>query len=197
MAVYPKEITEALDRLRYFDPPSGEAASGRAVNFECGGFIEVLLEVSENSEFVSLASFRSNGCGFMVAAADAVCSELSGAELVSLHGLEGLGAAIGEKFGELPAARTGCIGAVVDAVKAAFREHRDKLVAEFAGEKALVCTCFGISEDTIVDFIAKESPSTVQEVSDACRAGSGCGSCRMIIQELIDAAELERLMTKS
>ena len=196
MAVYPDAIAEALESSKNAGSLPG-AVSGRAVNFDCGGFVEVSVEVSEASGIISDARFRSNGCGFMVAAADAACSELTGAELENLHGLQDLGNLIARKFGLCPAARVGCFETVMDAVKGAFREQRGRVVAEFAGEKALVCTCFGISEDTIVEFIAAENPATVEEVSNACRAGSGCGSCRMIIQELIDTAVRERAMTKS
>ena len=197
MAVYPDPIADLLDRLEHAGELAGPAASGRAVNFACGGFVEIFVQISEDQGAVSAARFRSNGCGFMVAAAEAICSELNGAGVADLHGLQGTGDMLSKTFGTAPPARTGCFEAVVDAVKAAFREHRDRVVAEFAGEKALVCTCFGISEDTIVEFIANESPSTVEEVSEGCRAGSGCGSCRMIIQELIDSAEREQVMTKS
>lgn len=197
MAVYPDAIAESLDRLRHAGEPAGESASGRAVNFDCGGFVEIFVEISEDRGVVSAARFRSNGCGFMVAAAEAICSALNGAGLAGLHGLEGIGEVLAKKFGPPPSNRAGCFEAVIEAVKGAFREHRNQAVAEFAGERALLCTCFGISEDTIVQFIAAESPSTVQDVSDACRAGSGCGSCRMIIQELIDTVEREREMTKS
>ena len=196
MAVYPDAIAEALERPEHAGSLPG-AASGRAVNFDCGGFVHVFVEVSEDSGVISAARFRSNGCGYMVAAAEAACSALTGAELENLHGLRDLGGLIAEKFGQLPAARAGCFEAVIDAVKSTFLEHRNRVVAEFAGEKALICTCFGISEDTIVEFIAAENPANVEEVSDACRAGSGCGSCRMIIQELIDTAERERVMTKT
>ncbi len=196
MAVYPDAITEALERPEHAGSLPG-AASGRAVNFDCGGFVQVYVEVGEDSGVISAARFRSNGCGFMVAAAEAACSALTGAELENLHGLQDLGGLLAEKFGTVTAARAGCFEAVIDAVKSAFLELRNRVVAEFVGENALVCTCFGISEDTIVQFIADERPATVEEVSNARRAGSGCGSCRMIIQELIDAAERERAMTKS
>jgi NifU-like protein len=67
---------------------------------------------------------------------------------------------------------------------AEYRRHR---IEEFQGEKALICTCFGVSEETIVNVIAENDLTDVDEVSGLCRAGSGCGSCRMLIAELIDS----------
>jgi len=197
MAIYPVAIVDAVDRIQNAGDIEKGAASGRAVNFDCGGFVEISLAVSAGSGTIEDAKFRSNGCGFMVAAADAACRRLAAASLSELHGLEEIGAEMIQQFGHAPELRSGCSDAVIDAVKAAFREHRSRVIDEFTGEQALVCTCFGVSENVIVEFITREQPTSVQEVSDACRAGSGCGSCRMVIQELIDTAERERAMTET
>jgi NifU-like protein len=66
--------------------------------------------------------------------------------------------------------------------------YRELRIEEFVGEKALICTCFGVSEQAIIQSIEEYSLTDVEEVAGRCRAGSGCGSCRMLIQELIDTA---------
>jgi NifU-like protein len=197
MAIYPDAIADSLERLKHTGEGVGSADSGRAVNFDCGGFVEIFIDVAEGSGTVDSARFRSNGCGFMVAAADSVCGKLTAASLSELHGLERFESELIERLGRASDSRSNCFGSVIDAAKAAFQNHRRRMVEEFAGEKALVCPCFGISEDTILKFINTTHPTSVQDVSDACRAGSGCGSCRMVIQELIDTAERERMMTET
>jgi len=122
----------------------------------------------------------------MVAAAETACRELEGAKLPELNGLELFDEILPSRLGTEPNSRRGCFRAVGEAVRSAFKGHRDRLVEEFTGEKALICTCFGVSEETIMRFIESARPSRVDEVSAACRAGSGCGACRMLIQELID-----------
>ena len=64
-------------------------------------------------------------------------------------------------------------------------------IEEFTGEKALICTCFGVSENEIENVIEQNEVETVEEVSEICNAGDGCGSCRMLIQELIDVYQME------
>ena len=140
MAVYPDAVAESLEQLKYSGGAVEDKTSGRAVNFACGGLVEIFLEITEGPGIVTAARFRSNGCGFMVAAAEAVCSELNGVELAELHGLETIGNSLEERFGPVPEARLGCLNAVIDAVRDAFREHRTHVVAEFAGDKVLVCT---------------------------------------------------------
>jgi NifU-like protein len=85
-----------------------------------------------------------------------------------------------------PADRRQCAGVVFEALHKALAEYRTLRLREFKGEEALICTCFGVSEETIVSVIESKGLSDVSQVADVCRAGSGCGSCRMLIQELID-----------
>lgn len=189
MPVYPEPVASALEKLEHSgDLPDGNARE-RAVNFECGGFVEISMEISDAAGVVTKAQFRTNGCGYMAAAADHLCDELSGRELASLHGLEDLEVSLRSRLLAPPSERVECFTAVIEACLGAFRYHRDRRIEEFAGEKALICTCFGVSEETILGFIERERASGVEEVSTALRAGSGCGSCRMLIQELIDSAD--------
>ena len=96
-----------------------------------------------------------------------------------------------ERFGEFPPDRHQCATVCIEALRGAFADFRIRQIEEFQGEKALICTCFGVSEETIESHIRKCRLETVDEVARACNAGSGCGSCRMLIQEIIDAYQGE------
>lgn len=191
MPVYPDAITESLTALSNAGDAAQANAEGRAVNFACGGFVAIGLTVADGDGTVFDSKFRSNGCGYMVAAADAVCSRLKGEALGGLHGLEHLREEIGVSLGQPEPERTACLDAAVEAARAAFADLRRRRIQEFAGEAALICTCFGISEASVLEFIGKAHPASVDDVSDGIRAGSGCGSCRMLIQELLDAARTD------
>ena len=49
----------------------------------------------------------------------------------------------------------------------------------------IVCLCHAVSDRTIKSVI-EDGASTVQEVSEGCLAGTGCGACRATIRDLID-----------
>ena len=51
----------------------------------------------------------------------------------------------------------------------------------------IVCICRKVCDRTILRVIQSGAES-VDDVSDACRAGSGCGACHEQIQELLDDA---------
>ena len=80
-----------------------------------------------------------------------------------------------------------------DALQNSFADFRVSQIEEFAGEKALICTCFGVSEETIEHLIKEKSLETVEEVTNGCNAGGGCGSCQLLIQEIIDTVWREKI----
>ena len=124
----------------------------------------------------------------MIATADFLVETIKGSKLSDLHGLnkEELSQKINREFGILPKERSQCVDVCIEALRVAFAGYRVRQIEEFRGEKALICTCFGVSEETIEAHIKQDSLETVDEVTQICNAGGGCGSCRMLIQEMID-----------
>ncbi len=124
----------------------------------------------------------------MIAAGDALCDELKGKTLSDLHGLHDaeLMDAISGELGAFPPDRVQCAGVVFEALRHAMSLHRARRIEEFQGEMALICTCFGVSEESIMSAISENALTEVEQVVETCRAGSGCGSCRFLIQELMD-----------
>ncbi len=52
--------------------------------------------------------------------------------------------------------------------------------------KNIICNCFDVSKEEIVEAIKKEEITMVQEVIDETGAGGGCGGCHQDIQDIID-----------
>jgi NifU-like protein len=84
-----------------------------------------------------------------------------------------------------------CVQLACDSVLAAVREFSDAIRHEWNGDEALICTCFFVSERTIEKEILSGGLTTVLEVTAACGAGGGCGSCQPLIVELLEAASSE------
>ncbi|MDM7922049.1 MAG: (2Fe-2S)-binding protein, partial [Pyrinomonadaceae bacterium] len=133
------------------------------------------------------AKFRSDGCGYMIAAAEAVADGVAGIRLTELHGVDG--SLVFAATGEIPESRRHCAATAMDALRQALAKYRQKQIEEFRGEKALVCTCFGITEDDLTAVIERERPEGLEELARFTNAGSGCGSCRMLLQEMIDSSD--------
>ena len=188
--IYPKKITARLSVLERFKPLPKATAAGVAVSFCCGSFIRFFLAVEGDSTVIRDISFTSNGCGYMVAAADILVEWLSGRDLTELHGLSDADLLVQIRLyvGDIEPGRYECIESCLKSVHSALADLRAWRIEEFAGEKALICSCFGVTEERIEKIIQSGNIETVDDVSAECNAGIGCGSCRMMIEEMIDNA---------
>ena len=192
MNFYPPKIHARFRLPKNAGNAPGANAVGANASFECGSFIRILLEIDNDTKAIRLARFQTNGCGYMIAAADTVAEMLAGRKLTDLHGLghdehERL---VLDELEAFPPNRKQCAELVFTALKDALADYRAYFIEEFSGDKALICTCFGVSEEAIEAYIDANSPASVSNVTDATRAGGGCGSCQMLIQELIDRSRL-------
>ena len=193
MTFYPDKINRLFSAPRRAGKAARANAVGTGVSFVCGCFVRVFLEIDTETKEIRDARYQTNGCGFAIAAAECLAEKIEGRRLTELHGLDHaeLLAKIESALHKFPATRTHCAELGFDALQGALGDFRALQIEEFAGEKALICTCFGVSEETIQQLISTHRVETVEEVGDACHAGTGCGSCRFLIQELIDIQELE------
>ena len=83
-----------------------------------------------------------------------------------------------------------CARLAHDALLDAIREYSNAVRDDWAGDEALICTCFFVSERTIENEINSGGLTTVAEVTRACNAGAGCGSCHQLIQEILAVHDL-------
>jgi NifU-like protein len=190
MGFYPKQINSQARDPQNAGRLDDANARGTAASFLCGSFVRFSLRVDDARQRIESAKFQTNGCGFMIASAEAMSDLFRGRELRGLHGTDSaeIMESIRAVLGTFPEERIQCAEVAIEALKNAFADYRRYRIEEFQGEKALICTCFGVSEESIAKVIAESGASEVSTVSAICRAGSGCGSCRMLIQEMIDEA---------
>jgi len=187
MLIYPKSIGEISRPAAFSGSCPEENARGKAANFVCGSFVRFGMRIDTDGKRIKDVRYTTNGCGFALAAAETIARDLQSANLLDLHGTSDLHERVTAKLGNFPCGREHCLEMAVEAFRAGLANFRERVVEEFRGEKALICTCFGVTEETIVTIIEENGVSEVAEVSATCNAGTGCGSCQMLIQELIEA----------
>ncbi len=190
MGFYPEKISEKFHAPKNFGKAANANAVGTSATFVCGAVLRLTLRIETNTKEILDARFQTNGCGFLIASVDVLTEKIIGKRLVELHGLDkqNLQTEIESELGTFENHRRHCLDLTFDALQTSFADFRVSQIEEFAGEKALICTCFGVSEETIEHLIKEKSLETVEEVTNACNAGGGCGSCQPLIQEIIDMA---------
>jgi NifU-like protein len=180
--VYCTETDELLSSIRCAGVLTSYDAEGLEVRIDCGSWVRFQLVFDKDK--IQEVKFTSNGCGVMITSAESLARRITGKRLTDLGGtqIELAGSAF-------DSGRQLCIEAALSSLKRAFAAYREKRIAD-AGETAIACTCFGVSIDTI-ECVISNGASSVEDVSKETRAGGGCGSCRMLIQEILDGRRLE------
>jgi NifU-like protein len=133
------------------------------------------IQVDEEQR-ISQARFRAAGCDVLIAAASMLTEQVAGLTTAEA-------ATIGT-------VSSSCDALAHDALLDAIREYSNAARDDWAGDEALICTCFFVSERTIEREIQSRGLTTVAEVTQACNAGGGCGSCHQLIQEILATNDL-------
>ena len=192
---YSEKISE-----RFYQPKNvGNATNANAVGtnatFVCGTALRLSLRIEKDTKKIVEAKFKTNGCGYLIASADVLAEKIVGKQLNKLHNLDKsfLQTQIKNELGEFSENRRHCLELCLETLQFAFADFRNSQIEEFTGEKALICTCFSVSEETIENLINQNSLATIEDVTNACHAGGGCGSCQPLIQEIIDVVWLDEV----
>src|SRR4030095_13767248 len=140
---------------------------------------------------ISQAKFRAAGCDVLVASLSMLSERVNGRSTAEAAGFAQLGE---DLLAELHASQPGnrqCVQLACDALVHAIRAYSDAARDEWNGDEALICTCFFVSERTIEAEIKNGGLTSVAEVTKACSAGGGCGSCHQLILEMLDSSPAE------
>ena len=149
--------------------------TGRAASLICGAHVRFSIQVDE-AQRVSQARFRAAGCNVLIAAASMLTEQVTGLTTA--------------EAANIVIESTNCTALARDALLDAIREYSNAARDDWAGDEALICTCFFVSERTIEHEIQARGLTTVAEVTRACNAGGGCGSCHQLIQEILATNDL-------
>jgi NifU-like protein len=193
VSFYPPKINEKFSAPKNVGKLENETALGTGATFVCGAVLRLYLRVDLQSKEILEAKFRTSGCGYAVASADILADAIVGKKLVELHGFDddALRNKIESELGAFEIQRRHCLNLALDGLRNAFANFRARQIEEFSGEKALICTCFGVSEETIENLIKTKSLETVEQVTEICNAGGGCGSCQPLIEDILDVCRRE------
>jgi NifU-like protein len=184
MSYYPARINEHFLNPRNIGEVEDADAVGEKGSFTCGALLRLSLRIDARTQKITDAKFKATGCGFLIANASVLTEtvkDLGVGRAARLSESE-----IADWFGGLPDNRTLCARLCREALHAALANYHAATREEWTGEEALICTCFCVSEKSIESAIKTRSLRSVEQVTRACNAGGGCGSCRPLIEEILD-----------
>ena len=188
MSFYPKKISKRFHSPKNVGKVKNTNAVGTNATFVCGAALRISLRIDVETKEILEARFLTNGCGYLIASVDVLTEKIKGKKLTELHGLDNdlLQKEIESELGRFNKRRAHCLNLSLQTLQDSFADFRAFQIEEFTGEKALICTCFGVSEEAIEKAISENGLETVEEVGEICNAGTGCGSCQPLIEEILD-----------
>jgi NifU-like protein len=185
MSYYPDRIRDHFFNPRNVGVVEGETSSGDVGSLVCGAALRLSLGIDANTQRISEAKFKATGCGFLIASASVLTGMLKGMVLGEAARLTA-NEVLEELDGCVPQHKAHCVLLCLEAIQAAAVHYRETTLEEWTGEEALICTCFGVSEKSIERLVRTRLLRTVEQVTSACNAGGGCGSCRPLIEDILE-----------
>ena len=122
MSFYPEKISERFYRPQHAGKLENANADGTSATFVCGMFLRFQLRIDEETKKISDAKFQTNGCGYLIAAADVLAETIAGKRLNKVHGLDAdvLRSDIEKTLDEFPESRRHCLNLVLETLQKAF-----------------------------------------------------------------------------
>ena len=162
-------------------------AVGIAGSLSCGDQLKIYLKI-ENG-IVTDAKFQTFGCGSAVASSSILTEMIIGKSVEEVKKITNKD--IADQLGGLPPEKMHCSVMGYEALEDALKgydnyQYLEDLRNEPEKAEKIVCTCFGITENTIWDAIKENGIKTVDEVTAYTNAGGACGKCRDLIQDIIN-----------
>lgn len=163
--------------------PDGQAIVG---NLSCGDALELSFKLDGNNK-IKEVKFKTFGCGSAIASSSILTEMVKGMSLEEAEKVTNND--IVEKLGGLPDKKIHCSVMGMDALHAAIANYRGETPKDTDDthyEGTVICHCFDVT-DTKIRVLAKENNlKTIEEITDYCKAGGACGSCKEEIKEILD-----------
>lgn len=178
------------DKLKehFFNPRNvGEIenpdGTGEVGSLACGDALKLTFKLDENGRIAD-AKFKTFGCASAIATSSVLTEMIKGMTIEEAEKVTNRD--IANYLGGLPEQKMHCSVMGREALEAAIENYQSGGVKKHELEGKIVCTCFGVTEREIERVIIENNLTTSEEVTNYCKAGGGCGSCRGEIEKIIE-----------
>lgn len=167
---------------------------GEVGSIACGDALRLHLKIEIASDKILDSRFQTFGCTSAIASSSALTEIIKGITLDEALNISNRD--IANYLGGLPEEKMHCSVMGQEALEAAIFKYRGIEVEHHEeDEGALICSCFGVSENKIRRVVIENNLTTVEQVTSYVKAGGGCSSCGAEIEDLIAAIQKEKELT--
>jgi NifU-like protein len=181
---------EYTDKVKdhFFNPHNvGEVENpdgvGEVGSLACGDALKLTFKLDKNGR-IKEAKFKTFGCASAIATSSVLTDMIKGLTLEEAVKITNRD--IADYLGGLPEQKMHCSVMGREALEAAIENYRGGSKKKHELEGKIVCTCFGVTEKEIERVIRDNDLTTVEQVTNYCKAGGGCGGCKGEIEKIIE-----------
>jgi len=188
------EYTEKL-KEHFFNPRNvGEIedpdGTGEVGSLACGDALKLTFKLDENGK-IKDAKFKTFGCASAIATSSVLTEMIKGKTIEEAAKITNKD--IADYLGGLPEQKMHCSVMGREALEAAIENYNSGGTKKHELEGKIVCTCFGVTENEIERVITENNLMTVEEVTNYCKAGGGCGGCHGEIEKIIQKIQGDKV----
>ena len=167
---------------------------GEVGSLACGDALTLTFKLDKDGK-IKDAKFKTFGCASAIASSSILTDMIIGLTLEEAGKITNQD--IVDKLGGLPEQKMHCSVMGQEALEAAIANYRNKGKAQPEKEGKVICVCFGVTDTEIKKVVSENNLTTVEEVTNYCKAGGGCTGCHPQIEQIIeqyrpDKAEADR-----
>ncbi len=156
---------------------------GEVGSLACGDALKLTFKLDENGK-IKDAKFKTFGCASAIATSSVLTDMIKGLSIDEAAKITNRD--IAYYLGGLPEQKMHCSVMGREALEAAIENYRSGGKKKHELEGRIVCTCFGVTEKEIERVIRDNDLTTVEQVTNYCKAGGGCGGCKGEIEKIIE-----------
>ena len=187
---------EYTDKVKehFFNPHNvGEIENpdgvGEVGSLACGDALKLTFKLDESGRICD-ARFKTFGCASAIATSSVLTEMIRGMTIGEAAKVTNKD--IADYLGGLPEQKMHCSVMGREALEAAIENYRSGGTKKHELEGNVVCTCFGVTDKEIEKVIRENNLATVEDVTNYCKAGGGCGGCKGEIEKIIERIQGDR-----
>ena len=169
------------------DEPDGVGEVG---SLACGDALKLTFKLDANGRITD-AKFKTFGCASAIATSSVLTEMIKGLTLDEAAKVTNKD--IADFLGGLPEQKMHCSVMGREALEAAIENYNSGGKKKHELEGNVICTCFGVTDKEIERVIRENNLTTVEEVTNYCKAGGGCGGCQSEIEKIIEKIQGDKI----
>jgi len=179
---YTDKVLDHFRNPRNVGEIEGADGVGEVGSLACGDALKLTFKLDSNGRIAD-CRFKTFGCASAIASSSALTELVKGKTIEEAARVTNQD--IARYLGGLPEQKMHCSVMGREALEVAIENYRTGRTSKKILEGKVVCKCFGITEQEIERAIRDNHLTSVEEVTNYCKAGGGCGSCIPEIEALL------------